>query len=170
MITSILLTLAIGATYTVDGIDLAKGEAAWLLRARIAYEQQMLDILTQDEFISDNVEDARAELATLPNGPLKTAITKAVAAADAGEAARAQIANRRLDKIFQARPSGGDARKQTIARIYDRVDGAFSQDLNEDGRMSRAEARWPALIFDAVDKNADGAISLTEMATYWDAL
>jgi len=172
MLTAILIA-AIGATYTIDGIELARGEAAWLQQARVEYERDLLAFIQADTAATAaTVESARADLAELPDGAEKTALTAQLAAIDAATAERVKLADRDFKKRARKRPTAVQARQNTLKVFYNNQLSKIRSgaDIDKDGVLQPSETGLPDFIFAAIDANNDGALAAAELATYWSGL
>lgn len=168
-----ILIAAIGATYTIDGIELARGEAAWLQQARVEYERDLLAFIQADTAATDaTVESARADLEALPDGAEKTALTAQLVAIDTATAERVKLADRDFKKRARKRPTAIDARQNTLKVFYNNQQSKIRSgaDIDKDGALQLGETGLPDFIFTAIDANSDGALSAAELDTYWTQL
>lgn len=154
--------------YDVEQITLTQSETEWLIDARIEYER---DAYAKVRDIGTRIAEAERDIVELEAERDATEDQAARDAIDAEIAALKQVAidsrKRKQRKVYsEARPSAADARRVSLAVIYDADTGTLKADANEDGFLTKAEIGWPKFVIDDIDANADNKLTAAEIAAY----
>lgn len=154
--------------YNVGGITLTQSEMDWVVRERVSFEEEAL---RQVRVIGKRVTEAEADILELE------AERDALRGKGEKDAIDAQITKIRdgiiergkhaIRKVYAAsRPSAADARRITIGAVFSEGAIEASVDANNNGTLSRAETGWPVFVFNDVDANSDGALTVAEIEAY----
>lgn len=162
------------STYKANQLDITQTEAIWL-------SEQHLDHARRMRALADNAAKRYTESAVLlaeltierdalPDGAEKTSLTTQIDRIEKGANEWLKVHAKKWRAMWGNGPTAQDARKATLATVYDPETDAITATVETPGQMTLAESGWPALVFTAVDANVDGTVTAAELTTYYDGL